>query len=101
MDRTAFFNELIPSKFTVKTEELSESGPQSRKVYNNKPKDIKFIKRVTREKVNLDGSPIKYYAIDTDSDNNVSMGFDNSLKDHSHLVLEAPIDMIVSAVLAL
>lgn len=95
MNRTDFLNEIMPASFTVKGT-VEEAGPDSRRVYGNKPKDVTFLKRVTREKVALDGAPIKYFPINPDSNNVNELQFDNSLKDHTHLELGAPIDMMAT-----
>lgn len=91
MNRTDFFNEILPSAYQNTTK---ESGPDSRRVYANKPKDVKFIKRVAREKIRLDGAPIHYFPIDVTS-KNASLGFstDNILQDHTDLILGKPISM--------
>jgi len=96
MNRTDFLNEIMPTAFTIKGT-VVESGPGSRRVYNNKPKDVEFIKKVAREKIALDGAPIKYFPINPDSnDSSIQMDFDNVLKDHTHLELGAPIDMMAT-----
>lgn len=95
MNRTDFLNEIMPAKFTVKGT-VEESGPDSRRVYGNKPKDVTFLKRVTREKVALDGAPIKYFPIKPESNEVNELSFDNSLKDHTHLELGPPIDMMAT-----
>lgn len=96
MNRTDFLNEIMPAKFTVKGT-VEESGPDSRRVYGNKPKDVAFLKRVTREKIALDGAPIIYFPIKSESnDSSMAMDFENSLKDHTHLELGPPIDMMAT-----
>ncbi len=96
MNRTDFLNEIMPAKFTVKGT-VEESGPDSRRVYGNKPKDVTFLKRVTREKIALDGAPIIYFPIKPESnDSSMALEFENSLKDHTHLELGAPIDMMAT-----
>jgi len=96
MTRTDFLNEILPTSYTIKGS-LSESGPNSRKVYNNKPKDVSFIKRIAREKIHLDGAPILYFPIDpTSNDLLQSLDFDNSLKDHTHLTLGKPLEMVAT-----
>lgn len=97
MNRTDFLNEIMPAQFTIKGS-VEEAGPDSRRVYNNKPKDVEFLKRVTREKVALDGAPIIYFPIKKESNDalNQSLDFDNSLKDHTHLELGAPIPMVAT-----
>ncbi len=91
MTRSDFFNEILPQSFQHNNK---ESGPDSRRVYDNKPKDVKFIKRIAREKIRLDGAPIQYFPIDITT-NNSTMGLseDNILKDHTNLTLCAPISM--------
>jgi len=96
MNRTEFLNEIMPTAFTIKGT-VTESGPDTRRVYNNKPKDINFIKKITREKIALDGAPILYFPIDPDSnDADMKMDFDNVLKDHTHLELGAPLKMMAT-----
>ena len=96
MNRTDFFNEIMPAAFTIKGT-VTESGPDTRRVYNNKPKDVDFIKRVTREKIALDGAPILYFPINPDSnDSSMQMDFDNVMKDHTHLELGAPLNMMAT-----
>lgn len=100
MNRDNFFNEILPSEFKL-TQVLVESGPDSLKVYdgnkNEKNKDIKFIKRVAREKLKLNGAPIKYFPIDVESlDRNKRLDFDNILGDHTEVELGAPIAMIAT-----
>jgi len=96
MNRTDFLNEIMPTGFKLDSE-LVESGPNSRKVYNNKPKDVTFIKRVAREKVKLDGAPILYFPIKPESnDSTLKLDFDNSLKDHTHLELGPPREMMAT-----
>ena len=96
MTRNDFLNEILPQTFTIKGT-VEEAGPDSRRVYGNKPKDVAFIKRVTREKIALDGAPIEYYPIIPESnDSSLALNFDNTLKDHTHLELGAPIDMMAT-----
>lgn len=96
MTRTDFLNEIMPSAFTVKGT-VKESGPDTRRVYNNKPKDIEFIKKIAREKIRLDGAPILYFPIKPESNNSYNQyDLDNSLKDHTHLELGEPIEMIAT-----
>lgn len=96
MNRTDFFNEILPTNFKIATE-LNEAGPDSRKVYSNKPKDVTFIKKIAREKVRLDGAPILYYPIKPESnDVSLQLDFDNSLKDHTHLELGQPKKMMAT-----
>jgi hypothetical protein len=96
MNRTDFFNEILPTGFKLKTE-LAPAGEDKRRVYDNKPKDVTFIKRVAREKVRLDGAPILYFPIDpTSANTSNSLGLDNVLKDHTDLVLGAPISMVAT-----
>jgi hypothetical protein len=100
MNRTDFFNEILPTSFTLESNAVA-SGPDSLKVYdktsNNKLKDVKFIKRIAREKVALNGAPIQYFPIDPESlDSNSRLDFDNSLKDHTDLELGPPIAMIAT-----
>lgn len=100
MNRTDFFNEILPTSFSLDNNTVA-SGPDTLKVYDGKSniklKDIAFIKRIAREKVKLNGAPIKYFPIDpSSSDTNTSLDFDNTLKDHTHLELGAPIDMIAT-----
>jgi hypothetical protein len=86
----------MPASFKIEAE-LNEAGPQSRKVYANKPKDVKFIKQVAREKVRLDGAPILYFPIKLESnDSSMQLDFDNSLKDHTHLELGPPKQMMAT-----
>jgi len=96
MTRTDFLNEIMPATFTIKGT-ITESGPDSRRVYDNKPKDVDFIKRITREKIALDGASILYFPINPDSNNpSMKLDFDNTLKDHTHLELGPPIDMMAT-----
>jgi len=96
VDRIGFLNEILPSNFKITTE-LNASGPQSRKVYANKPKDVAFIKRIAREKIRLDGAPILYYGIKPESNDTTNqLKFDNTLKDHTHLELAAPKPMMAT-----
>lgn len=96
MNRTDFFNEILPTGFKIGTE-LEESGPNSMHVYNNKQKDVKFIKRIAREKVALNGAPILYFPIKPESnDSSMHLDFDNSLKDHTHLELGPPKQMMAT-----
>ena len=96
MNRADFFNEILPTGFKLDTE-LNEAGPQSRKVYANKPKDVRFIKQIAREKVRLDGAPILYFPIKPESnDSTTKLDFDNSLKDHTHLELGSPKQMMAT-----
>jgi hypothetical protein len=95
MNRTDFLNEIMPATYTIKGT-VEESGPDSRRVYGNKPKDVKFLKRVTREKIALDGAPIIYFPIKPESNEVQEMGFDNTLKDHTHLELGKPIGMMAT-----
>lgn len=100
MNRTDFFNEIMPTSFSL-SENASESGPDTLKVYDGKEniklKDIKFIKRIAREKIKLNGAPIKYFPIDPESNDSSSvMEFDNVLKDHTDLTLGPPIDMMAT-----
>ncbi len=97
MNRTDFLNEIMPPAFLPENS-VNESGPGSRKVYKNKPKDVLFIKRIAREKISLDGAPILYFPINPESNNSSlqSLDFDNSLKDHTHLELGAPIEMMAT-----
>lgn len=97
MNRTSFFNELMPAGFGVKT---TVSGIDSLKVYNgtlnNKLKDVDLIKKVAREKVKLNGAPIKYFPIDvTASKNNVGV-FEDVLNDQTGVVLGPPIGMMAT-----
>lgn len=99
MNRSSFFNEILPSNFTV--DNTVESGPDTLRVYagrnNVKLKDVGFIKRIAREKVRLNGAPVKYFPINPDSNNtSTHYDFDNTLKDHEHLELGPPIDMIAT-----
>ena len=96
MNRADFFNEILPMGFKLDSE-LNESGPNSRKVYNNKPKDVQFIKNIAREKVKLDGAPILYFPIKPESnDSSLQLDFDNSLKDHTQLELGPPREMMAT-----
>lgn len=95
MTRTDFFNELIPSSFKIESTHV-ESGPDSYRVYNNKPKDVQFIKNIAREKVRLNGAPILYFPIKPESNKVNELTFDNSLKDHTHLELGAPLNMVAT-----
>jgi len=100
MNRNAFFDEIMPSEFKL-TQTLNESGPDSLKVHdgtkNAKLKDIKFIKRIAREKMRLNGAPIKYFPIDVDSiDRDKRLDYDNILGDHTEVELLAPIAMIAT-----
>ena len=95
MNRTDFFNEILPTSYQQSINS-KESGPDSRRVYNNKPKDIQFIKRISREKIRLDGAPILYFPIDSTSINNQTLTSDNVLKDHTSLTLNKPIPMMAT-----
>ncbi len=95
MNRTDFFNELLPVNFKLTTT-IKESGPDSLRVYNNKQKDVLFIKKIAREKVRLHGSPILYFPIKKESNKNVSIEFDNILGDQTHLELDAPREMVAT-----
>lgn len=93
MTRADFFNEILPTNFKLDNE-LVAAGEDKRRVYNNKEKDVKFIKRVAREKVRLDGAPILYFPINPNSLNKTTtLDFDNSLKDHTDLELGPGIKM--------
>jgi hypothetical protein len=97
MNRESFLNEILPTGFSI-THSIKESGPDSLKVYagknNAKLKDIKLIKRIAREKVRLNGAPLKYFPIDPNSKNPNTVFDDNILKDTNSIVLGEPIDMI-------
>ena len=92
MTRSDYLAEILPEQYSFS--KIEPAGPKSRNIYNNKKKDIQFIKRVTREKVNLDGAPILYFPINPESNNSsLALEFDNDLKDHTHLELGEPIEM--------
>lgn len=100
MDRSSFYNEILPTSFSLNADTV-ESGPDTLRVYagkdNGKLKDVKYIKRVAREKVRLNGAPVKYFPINTDSlDSHTLLQSDNTFKDHSSLELGPPIDMIAT-----
>jgi len=100
MNRTDFLNEILPTSFSI-SDITVESGPDTLRVYNKKEniklKDVKFIKRIAREKVRLNGAPVKYFPIDPESINaNNSLDYENTLKDHTDLELGPPIDMIAT-----
>jgi hypothetical protein len=97
MTRNEFYNQIIPNLF-VDDKKLAPSGEDKIKVYENKEKDVGFIKKVTREKVRLNGSPILYFPIDIEDyefQNNSLTGND-VLKDYENLKLKNPIDMIAT-----
>ena len=104
MDRNSFFNEILPGGFKLNST-YDDSGPDKLKVHdgktNIKKKDINFIKKIAREKVKINGAPVKYFPIDLDEFNSLShsgksLNSDNVLGDHTDLVLGAPIDMIAT-----
>lgn len=101
MDRTSYFNEILPVGFAL-TQNAKESGPDTLKVYDGKEnvklKDITYIKRIAREKMRLNGAPIKYFPIDVDAvpDSTTNFDHDNILGDHTDLTLGPPIDMIAT-----
>lgn len=96
MNRMDFFNEILPTGFKL-DKTVIPAGSDSLKVYNNKPKDVQFIKKIAREKVRLNGAPILYFPIDPNSLNSAtSLDFDNTLKDHTDLTLGAPINMVAT-----
>jgi hypothetical protein len=95
MTREEFFNQLIPKKFV---KDNKTYGEKKLKVYDNKEKDVEFIKKITREKVNLNGAPILYYPIDVEDYEMQKNGFDdeNILKDYENLKLKEPIEMMAT-----
>ncbi len=97
MNRTSFLNEIMPGGFGPNT---NAAGANSLRVYNgasnNKLKDVAFIKRTAREKVRLNGAPIKYFPIDLTASKNTKAVLDNALKDHTDLVLGAPVAMMAT-----
>jgi hypothetical protein len=96
MNRADFFNEILPTGFKL-DKTIVAAGPDSLKVYDNKPKDVQFIKNIAREKTRLNGAPILYFPIDPNSINSTTMlDFDNTLKDHTDLVLGKPLAMIAT-----
>jgi len=95
MTRDEFFGELIPN-YVNDDEVYSPTGKDGRKIYKNKEKDIKFIKKITREKIMLDGAPILYFPIDVNDYNMTSMRDDNILKDQTDLKLGKPINMMAT-----
>ena len=92
MTRTEFYNTILPSSIT----NLAVDNSNKRKIYNNSDKDIKYIKNLTREKVELDGAPILYFPIIKESNDVKSIDFDNTFQDHTHLKLGKPIEMMAS-----
>ena len=97
MNRTAFLNEIMPAGFGSSTK---AAGMDALKVYkgtsNNKLKDVAFIKRTAREKVRLNGAPIRYFPIDLTASKTTKALTDNALKDHTDLILGAPIAMMAT-----
>lgn len=97
MNRTAFLNEIMPAGFGPNTQ---AGGANSLRVYkgntNNKLKDVAFIKRTAREKVRLNGAPIRYFPIDVTATKNSAAVLDNALKDHTDVVLGAPVAMMAT-----
>lgn len=97
MNRTSFLTEIMPAGFGPNT---NAAGSNSLRVYagtaNNKLKDVAYIKRTAREKVRLNGAPIKYFPIDVNASKNTSAMLDNALKDHTNLILGAPIPMMAT-----
>lgn len=93
MNRSSFFNEILPSIFS--TPDLIPAGDNSLVVYDNKIKDVNFIKKIAREKIKLHGAPILYFPILTNS-LDTQFGMDNILKEQTDLVLGAPIDMVAT-----
>ena len=89
-------NLYLPTGFKL-DKTIVAAGPDSLKVYDNKPKDVQFIKNIAREKTRLNGAPILYFPIDPNSINSTTMlDFDNTLKDHTDLVLGKPLAMIAT-----
>ena len=97
MNRTAFLNEIMPVGFGQNT---TAGGANSLRVYagtsNNKLKDVAYIKRTAREKVRLNGAPIKYFPIDVAATKSSSATLDNALKDQTDVVLGAPVAMMAT-----
>ena len=97
MDRTSFFNEIMPTSFSLTNK---AAGTDSLKVYdgknNKKTKDIIFIKSIAREKVELNGAPIKYFPIDVAQTKSKLSTSDNVLGDHTDVILGPPISMVAT-----
>jgi len=96
MNGTDFFNELTEN---INIYKYIDDRENKRKIYNNKEKDVKFIKKILREKVNLDGSVIYYFPIKKESAEDAKLNdldFDNILGDHTHLEIDRPIRMMAT-----
>lgn len=63
MDRNSYLNQLVP--FSNPSGHSQPLATLNRGIYNNRPKDLKLIRNMLKEKVHLHGSSIMYYAIDT------------------------------------